>query len=404
MKSGVSMEEAQSLLLDQVTVVDTGVVSLLQANGRVVSRKICSMENVPPFDRSPLDGYALKAADTQGATPEHPVKLNVIEEIRAGFAAKKKVTPGTAIKLMTGAPMPAGADVVIKYEAVKREENDLFVSEQLQSGSNVVLAGEDVVNGEVIVQPGELITPPLVGLLAAIGAEQIPVYNKVKIAIFSTGDELVNPGEALSPGKIHNSNLHSLGARCFELGAEPIYGGIVGDELEKTATKLRKALTEADIVITTGGVSVGDFDLVPKALQHIDADVIFRRVKMKPGSPMMAAKKDHKLLIGLSGNPAAAFITFDLLVVPVIKKMMGLRQVMPLTLEAVLDDPFEKSSPQRRFLRGRLKREYVGSKIQLTGKQTNGVLKSMIGCDVLVDVPAGSGPLVCGQKVSALLL
>lgn len=392
------------MILDQVTAVETSVVNLLQSNGWVVSREIISAEKLPPFDRSPLDGYALKAVDTQGATPEHPVKLNVIEEIRAGFVAEKKVTSGTAIKLMTGAPMPAGTDVVIRYEAVKRAENDLFVPEQLQAGSNVVLAGEDVVNGEVIAEPGELITPPLVGLLAAIGAEQIHVYNKVKIAIFSTGDELVNPGEILSPGKIYNSNLHSLRARCFELGAEPIYGGIVGDHLESTATKLRKALTEADIVITTGGVSVGDFDLVPKALQHIGADMIFRGVKMKPGSPMVAAKKDHKLLIGLSGNPAAAFITFELLVVPVIKKMMGLRQIMPLTLEAVLDDSFEKSSPQRRFLRGKLKREYSGSKIQLTGNQTNGALKSMIGCDVLVDVPVGSGPLICGQKVSALLL
>ncbi|MDD4601241.1 Molybdopterin molybdenumtransferase [bioreactor metagenome] len=404
MKTGLSLEEAQSLLLSQAAAVPTEQLALTQACGRVTGKDIASAENVPPFDRSPLDGYAMQAADMQGAGAECPIQLSVIEEIRAGFTAQKKVTPGTAIKVMTGAPIPEGADVVIRYEDVKREKDSLFIFHELNKGNNIVPAGEDVSKDEVIVRQGERLTAPRIGLLAAIGKAAIPAFNKVKVALISTGDELVDPSEQLQVGKIHNSNVHSLGARCQQLGAEPLYFGIVPDEKDVTAERMRQALKKADLVITTGGVSVGDFDVVPATLKQIGADVLFWKVKMKPGSPVIAAQKDGKLLIGLSGNPAAALITFDLLVVPVIKKMMGLCQQLPMKITAVLANDFAKESPQRRFLRGKLEISYPTNRIRLTGNQQNGVLKSMIDCDVLIDVPAGSGPLMAGQKVTAVMM
>jgi molybdopterin molybdotransferase len=402
-KIGISLEEAQSLLLSKDRVVSQGMVSLSQAWGRILSRKIVSTENVPPFNRSPLDGYALKAIDTQGAKPDDSVKLEVIEEIRAGFVAKKSVVRGTAIKVMTGAPIPAGADVVIKYEDVERQGKVLSVFHPLQAGKNIVLVGEDVAQGDVVANKGDRLTPPLVGLLAAIGQSRIPVFNRVKVAIISTGDELVDPVKKLQSGKIYNSNIHSLAARCHEIGVEVLDFGIVPDEQEATAQRIRGALEKADLVITTGGVSVGDFDLVPMTLQQLEAHVLFWKVNMKPGAPMIAAQKDGKLIIGLSGNPAAALINFDLLVVPVIKKMMGCNHYLPTTIQAVLADEFSKNSVQRRLLRGKLEQTCDENQIHLTGNQSNGVLKSMIGCDVLIDVPAGSGSLVAGQKVTAIL-
>lgn len=404
MKIGISLEEAQSLLLSQVISASVGQVPLSQAGGRILSRDIVSNENVPPFNRSPLDGYALRAADTQGAQANKPAKLAVIEEIRAGFVAKKRVVPGTAIKVMTGAPIPEGADVVIRYEEVERNNSELLLFEPLQAGNNLVLAGEDIMQGEIIARQGDILTPPLVGLLAAIGQTQIPVFNQVKVGLLSTGDELIDPSESLRAGKIYNSNIYSLGARCKELGAEVIYFGIVPDQKELTAQRIQTALEKADLVITTGGVSVGDFDVVAAALQQIDVTMLFWQVQIKPGSPMLAAQKADKLIIGLSGNPAAALISFDLLVVPVIKKMMGCNCYMPMIIEAVLADDFAKPSSQRRFLRGKLEREYSGNKIHLAGKQSNGILKSSIGCNALIDVPAGSGPLTAGQKVTAVLL
>jgi molybdopterin molybdotransferase len=404
MKTGISLEEAQHLLLEKVCLLETSCVSLFKASGRILSQDIQATSNLPPFNRSPLDGYALQAIDTETADRLQPVSLAVIEEVPAGYMPRKRVTPGTAIKVMTGAPIPEGADVVIKYEDVKQEQDTITLFHKLKAGSNIVLAGEDVVEGEIIAATGSVLTSPLVGLLAAQGFAEVPVFNKAKIAILSTGDEVIDPAEQLQPGKIYNSNMHSLFASCIELGAAPLAMGIVPDKAQVIAERISQALRTADIVITTGGVSVGDYDAVPDALKELSADILFWKINMKPGSPAIAAVKDDKLIIGLSGNPAAALITFDLLVVPLIKKMRGRGRHQPFTVSAVLANSFTKSSPQRRFLRAQLYRKNRTVYARLTGEQGNGVLKSMIDCNALIDVPAGSGPLAVGQQISALIL
>ncbi|WP_371379962.1 gephyrin-like molybdotransferase Glp [Sporomusa aerivorans] len=404
MKTSISLEEAHAILGELVQPVKPGYVSLFAAAGRVLCRDIQSGVNLPAFSKSPLDGYAVQAGDTQTASRSQPVVLEVIEEVRAGYVPQRKVVSGTAIKVMTGAPVPEGADEIIKYEDVVRENNHISLSYPLQPGKNVIKAGEDVTLGEMIACRGALLNPPLVGLLAAVGIAQVPVYEKVKVAILSTGDELVDPATALLPGKIYNSNLHSLNAFCSQLGTEPISMGIVPDEKEAIVARLGQALSAADLVITTGGVSVGDYDVVPDALEAIGAEIAFWKVDMKPGSPVIAARYNQKLIIGLSGNPAAAFITFDLIVVPLIKKMMGLAEQFPPKISAILTDSFNKPSQQRRFLRARVQRDNEMNYVKLTGEQSNGVLKSMIDCNALIDVPAGSGPLIAGQEVSAVVL
>lgn len=352
MRENLLLEEAQEALLNLARPLGKSIVSLKEASGRVLANDIRAFANIPPFNKSPLDGYALRANDTRKASPANPATLTVVEEVRAGFMPEQAVVPGTAIKVMTGAPIPAGADVVIKYEDVKENNNCIEVYQPLKAGNNIILAGNDITQGELVASQGTLINPALAGLMASLGLYEVPVFPQVKAAIVSTGDELLEPSQPLTPGKIYNSSLYSLEARCRELGALPVILGNVPDKAEAVAACLKQGLEMADIVISTGGVSVGDYDVVQDALSDLGAEIVFWKIQMKPGSPLIAAVRDNKLIIGLSGNPAAAMVTFDLMVVPVLKKMMGHKLVLPGKIKAVFLDRFDKPSPQRRF-RGR---------------------------------------------------
>lgn len=404
MKRNVELEEAQSLLTAAAGKTGETRVNLLAAIGRVLSQDVSARMDLPPFDKSPLDGYALRADDVSEAAVGHPVGLEVIEELAAGYAAQRKVLPGTAIKVMTGAPIPEGADVVIRFEDVLRDGDSAYFTTPLRSGSNVIRAGEDIKRDEVLATTGTLIMPPHVGLCAAVGLLSLPVFAKVKVALASTGDELVEPGCALLPGKIYNSNLYSLAAACTKLGTETNLLANVPDRAEAVAETIRLGLADADMIITTGGVSVGDYDAVPDALELLGATVLFRGVNIKPGSPAMAAVKAGKIILCLSGNPAAAMITFELLGVPLLKKMMGFTRWEHPRIQAAFADEFVKPSPQRRFLRGKLQLGPAANCVALTGGQSNGVLQSLVDCNVLVDIPAGSGKINNGQAVSALIV
>ncbi len=403
MKENVSLEEAQQLFLAQAAPVGERQISLADAAGSALSRDVFAPLDLPPFDRSPLDGYALRAADVRHASKAQPVALRVVEELRAGFVSSQAVEEGCAVKIMTGAPLPDGADVVVPFEEVERKGSMVCIMEALASGSNIIYAGEDVAAGDLVAEPGARVTPPLVGLLAALGMETVPVYEKRKVALFSTGDELLEPPQALQPGKIYNSNLHSLRAYCRMVGAETVVLGTAGDEEGAIAARLEEALRQADLVVTTGGVSVGDYDLLPAALRKVGAQVLFHGLDMKPGSPAMGAVCRGKPVLALSGNPAAALIAFELLGAPLLKQMLGWQKVLPQRFGAVLDDDFAKTSRQRRFVRVRLEVQGTQLHAKLAGSQSNGALQSMVVSNALLDVPAGSGPLKAGQAVEAVL-
>lgn len=403
MKKNVSMEEAQQLFTAQAAPVGERKISLAEAAGSVLSRDVFAPLDLPPFDRSPLDGYALRAADVRQASKVQPVALRVVEEVRAGFVASREVDEGCAVKIMTGAPLPDGADVVVPFEDVERKGGVVCITAPMASGSNVIYAGEDFAAGELAAKKGALLTPPLVGLLAALGMETVPVYGKCKVALFSTGDELIEPPQALRPGAIYNSNLHSLRAYCRMAGAETVALGTAVDEEGAITAQLEEALRQADLVVTTGGVSVGDYDLLPAALQKAGAKVLFHGLDMKPGSPAMGAVCWGKPVLALSGNPAAALIAFELVGAPLLKKMLGWQTVLPQRVDVILDDEFAKASGQRRFVRVRLEVQGTQLHAKLAGKQSNGALQSMVASNALLDVPAGSGPLKAGQLVTAVL-
>lgn len=403
MKKKASLEEAQRLLLEQAVTVGECRVPLAAAAGKVLSQNVFAPMKLPPFDRSPLDGYAMRAIDIRQASVAKPVALRVVEEVRAGFVASQIVESGCAVKIMTGAPIPAGADVVIPFEEVEYSADVVCIEEAYASGSNIVYAGEDVAEGELVARTGTVVTPALLGLLAALGVEPIPVYKSINVALLSTGDELVEPPHPLEPGEIYNSNLHSLRAYCQMLGAKTVVLNTASDEEEAITERLQEALSQADLVVTTGGVSVGDYDLLPVALKRLGAKVLFQGLAMKPGSPAMAAVFQGKPILALSGNPAAALIVFELLGMPLLKQMLGRKIVLPQRFSATLADDFSKSSSQRRFVRVCLEQQGTQMYAKLVGSQSNGALQSMAACNALLDVPEGSGPLPAGCVLEAVL-
>jgi molybdopterin molybdotransferase len=266
MRQNISLEEAQDLLLRHCTPIGAETVFLQDSLGRVLSEDILARENIPPFARSPYDGYAFRAEDTERASPKKPVVLEIIEEVPAGYAPKETVVKGKAVKILTGAPIPQGADAVTKFEETECEGKYVKIFSRFRSRENVVPAGEDIAKDEVIARKGTVVRPPVLGLMASLGVTKVAVYKRPKIAIISTGDELLDFTEPLKPGKIRNSNGYTLAAYCREIGAEPVILKSVRDKAEEVGSAILRGLNEADMVITTGGVSVGDYDVLGEVL------------------------------------------------------------------------------------------------------------------------------------------
>ncbi|MHB1126491.1 MAG: molybdopterin molybdotransferase MoeA [Bacillota bacterium] len=404
MRQYISLEEAQEIVLSMADSMEIEKVDLLSSLGRVLASDVYSRTDLPPFDRSPLDGYAVISSDTIPATREHPAKLQVIEEIPAGSVSRETLRPGYAVKIMTGAALPQGADAVIRYEDTGKDGNKVMIYSPLASGSNIGRAGEDVKKGELVIKQGKTINSGVIAMLAALGREKIKTYRKPIVAIMSTGDELIDIGRPLGPGQIYNSNIYALAAAVRENGGEPLLLGTVPDRLEEVAKLISMGVEKADLVISTGGVSVGDYDVVKEAMVEAGLELVFWRINMKPGTPVACGWGRNKLVLGLSGNPAAALITFHLLIIPVLRRMSGFSDLMLTKVEAIMEDSFTKKSSQRRFLRANVRQENERYLIRLTGMQSPGVMKSLLECNALVDVPAGSGAIKVGEKLETIIL
>jgi len=401
MREYVSLEEARDMLLHNCQRAACECLDLTAALGRVLREDVLAGENIPPFDRSSLDGYAFDSRATLMASREQPAVLKVIEAVAAGSVATQRITKNTAIRIMTGAPIPEGADAVEKYENIELSGAEIRITSRFRPMDNIIKAGEDVRVGDTVAAQGMVLEPPLLGLLAALGVTRVRVYAKPAVALISTGDELSDEPGALQPGKIRNSTRITLQGFCTRLGADPVIIGTARDEVTQIMTLLEAGLERADVVITTGGISAGDYDLVVEAVRRIGAELLFWKINIKPGMPTLAARKNGKVILGLSGNPASGLVVFQLLAIPFIRKMAGHRTYHLAQLEAVLLDGFKKPSPARRFLRGQLVLENGQTGVRLTGRQGNAVLSSMVGCDVLLEVPSGSGPLPAGARLTA---
>lgn len=395
---------ATEMLLESVAPVNTERIRLEDAAGRVLAEPIIARENVPPFDRSPYDGYAFRAEDTTGATREQPVRLKITEEIASGSVPTMPVATGQAAKILTGAPIPEGADAVIMFEETSFTEEEVSIYAPVKSGANIVYAGEDIRAGQVLAEAGARIDAGTMGTLASLGMGEVTVYRKPKIGIISTGNEVNEIDVPLPAGGIYNSNRYVLDAVLTAAGCEAEYFGIARDDVGKIAGLILRALETCDGVLLTGGVSVGDYDLTPAAMEQAGAEIFVQGVKIKPGMACAYGRKAGKLICGLSGNPASSVTNLCAVVMPALRRLCGWNHPEHQLFDVTLAEDFGKKSKVARFLRGKLDLTSGGVKIHLPGDQGNVVISSMIGCDVFAIVPAGSGKLAAGTVLKGFLL
>jgi molybdopterin molybdotransferase len=404
---GIELEQAVEIILNTGNRMKrTQSVFTKEANGRILAEDIYASFDNPPFHRSPLDGFALRSKDLVGASKEMPKPIRVIDTVYAGGFCNQTLNQGEAVRIMTGAPIPDGADCVIRLEDINggfNEENTLIlVDRELEQYENFCFKGEDVKKGTLLLQKDVKLTYIEQGILSSLGVEQVKVYDKLRVAVFATGDELVEPGTELKPGKIYDSNLLMLYARLCEFGITPVIAKHLSDEPEKVAGAIKVSCERVDLVITTGGVSVGDKDIFHEVLPLLKAERLFWKVNLKPGTPAMFAIYEGVPMFHLSGNPFAAATTFELLVRPYIAKAGRDESLYTVRTKAVLEDDFIKVSNGRRFIRGKMEAGKVS--IPPAAKHSSGMLASMTGCNCLIDIPAGSMELYKGSEVEILFL
>ncbi len=404
MDNKLTFEAARALLLERTEPVGTETLPLEACGGRVLGKRVTAPRDVPPFARSPYDGYAFRAADSVTASREKPVTLRVLEEVAAGSLPRYPVPVGTAVRIMTGAPIPPGADAVVMFEKTAFTPETVTLYAPAKPGENVVPAGEDVRAGDTLGEAGTVIDAGLLGSLASQGFASLEVYRRPRAGLISTGSELMELGQPPEPGKIYNSNRYTFTALLAEAGLEPVWLGTAGDRVEDIAALIREGLTDCDGVILTGGVSVGDFDLTPAAMEACGAEILILRVDMKPGMACCFGKAGDTLLCGLSGNPASAMTGFYAVALPALKRLSGLRRCLPRELTVTLKTPYPKKSPVTRLLRGTLDLAGGEAGMTLSREQGNAVLSSAVGCDVMAVVPGGSGPLEAGTKLKGFML
>lgn len=397
---GISLEQALDILMDHVTHGKTERKPLEDCLGLVLSEDVYALLDMPPFSRSAQDGYALCSKDSIGATGENPVKLKVTGKIYAGDHLDVQVKPGEAVRIMTGAMIPAGADCVLRQEDTDEGEDVVQIYKEVEPGCSICFKGEEYKKGHILLHAGTKIDAAALAVASGNGIMELPVYERVKAAVVSSGSEVVEPGSPLTPGKIYNTNTIYMKARLSQLGARVMMTRTVGDDLEVMAEALKEAADQAELVVTTGGVSVGQKDLTEEALLSIGAKILFHGIAIKPGMPTLAAEKDGVLFIGLSGNPFSAAIPFEMLARMVLSEKMSdpSLKLRRETLTAVTG--FSKDSRKRRFLRGKAE----GKEVWLPDQQANGQMRSMVGCNCLIEIPAGSGPVKAGDKVEVLWL
>lgn len=396
----ITLEQAVELLLARSPQPQREEVPLMAALGRIVAADMRASFDNPPFDRSPLDGYALRAADTEGATAEQPARLRLAGEECAGDFYAVRVMPGETVRIMTGGAMPKGTDAVIRQEDVETAGGEVRIPYPLHHHENYCFAGEDVRRGAVLVTAGEELTAARLAVLASQGVATVPVWRRPRVAVASTGDELTMPGTPLAPGKIYNSNLFLVAGRLRELGCDVEVMDIFPDEAGPAARHLAKMSAWADLLLTTGGVSVGKKDIMHDVVKHLGAERLFRGVQMKPGYPAIGYQRGKTMGLALSGNPFAAYATFELLARPLLAKLAGRKETALPRRKAVLLDDFPKESRGRRFIRA----FYEEGRVRLPEQHASGSLFSAAGCNAFVDIPPGTGKLETGTGVEVVLL
>ncbi|WP_075825754.1 gephyrin-like molybdotransferase Glp [Clostridium perfringens] len=406
MKKFIALEEALEILNKNTKALKSEVVSIKDSLKRVLYGDVKSKINNPPFNKSVFDGYAFKSEDSKGTSKGNPVDLKIVDEIFAGDFSEIEIKSGEAIRIMTGAPIPVGADCVLKQEETERHGDLVKIFKEMKANENISFMGEDIQIGETLIKKGKRLDYADLGIMASSGISEVLVYKKPRVSIISTGDEVCDINSTLKPGKIYDSNLYSLSARIEELGYHVLSMEHVGDNILKIGEAIEKAFEKSDIVFTTGGASVGEKDLMQKVSESIGFEKLFWKIKIKPGSAVVCSKREEKILISLSGNPNAALTTFELLGKSILKKLEGEEENINIKREkGILMDSFNKKSPQRRFLRGNVIYDEKGAKVYITQiKSGNGILSSLLNANCLIEIEKRNEGLNRGEVVNIIKL
>lgn len=404
---GISMEkftveQALEALLEHTKVIEeTETVPLLQACGRVLAKDMIAGFDNPPFDRSPVDGYACKAEDITDASESHPVQLTVLEEIDAGQYSRVTVEKGQAVRIVTGAAIPKGCDCCVRQEDTDYGEETVRIFRPTGQWQNYCYRGENFKNGTVLLKKGDKIGFIEAGILASMGVIKVKVYRRVRAAVLTTGDEVMAPGKRLIPGKIYDCNQGLLAARMKEFGAELVEVAAIEDRPQAMTAALERIAPSVDLIVTRGAVSVGKKDIMHEALEMAGAKRIFWHIQMKPGMPTLFSMYQDTPVISLSGNPFGVAVSIDLLLRPVLHKMTQDEALKTVRKKCLLKNKFSKTIRGRRYVRAMTDGETVTIP---TGLHSNGVLSSMAGCNCLIEMQEGQTGTRAGEMAEVILL
>jgi molybdopterin molybdotransferase len=397
------VEEARRRILAAVKVLPAVEVPILELRGQVLAEDVRAGESIPPFDNSAMDGYAVRAADVAAATPAHPIALEVVEHLPAGAVSRRVLEPGQAARIMTGAPIPQGADAVVMVEATDSGRERVLVRSGVRPGENLRRQGESLLAGEVALARGTALRPAEMAMLATLGRTRVQVIRRPQVALLSTGAELVPPDLSPGPGQIRDSNRFGLIGQVAELGCMPVDLGLAGDDLAQIRSLVARGLEEADCLITSGGVSVGDFDLTRRVLGEF-GPVESWRVAMKPGMPQAFGVARGKPVFGLPGNPVSSMIVFDQFVRPALLKMSGHRRLERPRWPAILDEPIHKQAGKVHFLRAVVESRSGTLHARTTGPQGSGILKSLTLANALIILGREQTRVEAGETVTVELM
>jgi molybdopterin molybdotransferase len=399
----ISVDDALTIILDAIPVLGLQRVHILDSLDRVLGEDVHAPYSIPPWDNSAMDGYAVIHGDIEGASRQNPAVLSVVGDLPAGYTAQKPIFRGEAIRIMTGAPIPSGCDTVVKVEDTGAEGDRVKIFNVPARGEHIRRAGEDVMQGSLVLSRGSILRPAAVGMLSSLKRSVISVFRRPTVAVISTGDELIDVDGELSAGKIVGSNTYSLASLVKDSGGQPLVLGIARDNPEALRSIFRTALA-ADMIISSGGVSVGDYDLVKDMLLELGAEMKFWKVHMRPGQPLAFGVIGGKPTFGLPGNPVSCMISFEQFVRPAILKASGHTRIFRPLIEARLKEPISKKEGKRYFLRCCISVEDGAYAVTTTGGQGSGILLSMVKADGLIVLPETKSEFAAGTMVKVQVL
>ncbi len=405
-RTGITPAEALEIVLEHTPVLGPETVAAADARDRVLAERVISTRQLPPSDNSAMDGYAVRSEDLVQASRDQPVALEVVYEVAAGGSPERPLSAGEAARVFTGAPIPPGSDAVVRQEDTARDDDRVTIFCAPNPRTHIRDAGEDVDVGDAVLEPGVVIGPAEIGMLAGLGRTAVAVHQRPSVAILSGGDELVEPDGDTSGGRIVSSNSYSMSAQCLEVGAVPLYLGIARDTPEDIERRLRAGL-RADVLVSSAGISVGDRDYVRGVLEKLGCSLLFWGVNMKPGYPLAFGRFESgngPAVFGLPGNPVSAMMTFEQFVRPALRKMAGRQSLFRPTVRARLAERFEKQAGRLHFVRVDLAREGDEIVARSTGSQSSGVLRSMLLARGLLIFPADESELREGDTATVQIL